>query len=59
MPTMSICVHKNLQKAHEYKLQITNFVICKILYFHNFQLEKFISQTPEQFTFNELNDNIN
>lgn len=33
MPTMSIRVHKNLQKAHEYKLQITNFAICKILYF--------------------------
>lgn len=56
---MSTCVHKNLQKAHEYKLQITNFVICKILYFYNFQLEQFMSQTAEQFTFNELNDNIN
>lgn len=40
MPAMSIRVHKNLQKSHEYKLQITNFVICKILYFHNLQFER-------------------
>lgn len=37
-----------------YKLQISQYARYYI-----FQLEQFISQTAEQFKFNELNDNIN